>query len=413
MSNAENHAGADRNPQPRSWITGCVRDRAGLHNLALEWSQLLDRSGCENVFLSFEWISGVESQWSKGQELFVITVREPLGRLVALAPFCVAPSVAGLRAVRFLSEPRLAADHLTLLVEPEDLDKKIAEIVQFLIDHRDRWDYIDLADADAGSPALLELERQLSNRGMQASIEKRSVCPYAILPSSFEQYLATVSPSVRYNFRRRLRNLKRQHNVEVIAVDRGPELESGFNAMVDLHRLRFEQQQTTSAFITDKELAFHRGVLHKLAARGWVRLFLLCAGEVVIAALYGFSVGRGFRFYQCGIHPAWSKFSVGLVLMGCTIEAAILSGHQEYDFLRGAEGYKFQWAKQTRETITLCFFDSRPRSRAAALAIWLSKRLRRAKSFWKRVRNAVISTGGGLRRRPPAAAAAAGKDSGV
>ena len=105
MSNAENHAGADRNPQPRSWITGCVRDRAGLHNLALEWSQLLDRSGCENVFLSFEWISGVESQWSKGQELFVITVREPLGRLVALAPFCVAPSVAGPRAVRFLSEP--------------------------------------------------------------------------------------------------------------------------------------------------------------------------------------------------------------------------------------------------------------------------------------------------------------------
>jgi hypothetical protein len=92
------------------------------------------------------------------------------------------------------------------------------------------------------------------------------ICPYAVLPPSFEQYLATVSPSVRYNFRRRLRNLKRQHNVEFISVNQGPELESGFDTMVDLHRMRFEQRQATSVFITAKELAFHRGVLHQLAA---------------------------------------------------------------------------------------------------------------------------------------------------
>jgi CelD/BcsL family acetyltransferase involved in cellulose biosynthesis len=331
-------------------------------------------------------MSGVHSHWGRRHQLFVITVREPKGRLVALAPFCIRrPLVAaGLRAVRFLSAPSLAADHMTLLVEPEHQEEALAEIARFMIANRDRWDYIELADADAGSPPLLELQRQLCDLGMGVSNEKRYICPYAVLPSDFEQYLATIGPSVRYNFRRRLRNLKRQYPVQFIAIDRGPELASGFDTMVNLHSLRFQQRGTSSAFTTAKALAFHRSVLHRLAERGWVRLFLLCTGNAVVAALYGFSIGRGFKFYQCGMHPGWSNFSVGLVLMGCTIEAAIQSGHQQYDFLRGDERYKFHWAKHYRETIVLRFYDSRLRSRLAAKAIALRTRLGRLWNAWNR-----------------------------
>lgn len=52
----------------------------------------------------------------------------------------------------------------------------------------------------------------------------------------------------------------------------------------------------------------------------------------VIAALSGFSASKRFAFYECGMGPAWSRLSVGLVMMGCGIEEAIRTGHEEFDF---------------------------------------------------------------------------------
>ncbi len=41
-------------------------------------------------------------------------------------------------------------------------------------------------------------------------------------------------------------------------------------------------------------------------------------------------------------------------------------GHDHFDFLRGDEAYKFQWATQTRRVATICVFDRRLCSRVFA-----------------------------------------------
>ena len=64
-------------------------------------------------------------------------------------------------------------------------------------------------------------------------------------------------------------------------------------------------------------------------------------------------VGRRFFYYQSGYDPAWSPRSPGLVLVGRTVEDAYARGLADYDFLRGTEPYKLDWAWDRRETCTL------------------------------------------------------------
>jgi CelD/BcsL family acetyltransferase involved in cellulose biosynthesis len=91
-----------------------------------------------------------------------------------------------------------------------------------------------------------------------------------------------------------------------------------------------------------------------------------------VAALYGFSVGRTFQFYQCGMHPGWVRFGLGQVLIGNAIEQSIATGHVTFDFLRGDESYKTRWADCAHENTTLRFFSRRPASTAARCSLRIS-----------------------------------------
>ena len=120
-------------------------------------------------------------------------------------------------------------------------------------------------------------------------------------------------------------------------------------------------------------------MLGEAAARGWARLFLLRASGQTVAALYGFSIGSTFQFYQCGMHPAWLNLGVGQLIVGGSIHEAIRAGHAEFDFLRGDESYKAQWAELSRWTVTVRLFDRRPASLAARIAYGAAALLRKAK----------------------------------
>src|SRR5208337_1843481 len=82
-------------PVHGAWIATA----AEFAQLGVEWDGLFQRADAENIFLSFGWMSTWWKHFGKGQ-LAVIAVRDADGRLVAVAPFYVARSSAGLGARR-------------------------------------------------------------------------------------------------------------------------------------------------------------------------------------------------------------------------------------------------------------------------------------------------------------------------
>jgi CelD/BcsL family acetyltransferase involved in cellulose biosynthesis len=60
---------------------------------------------------------------------------------------------------------------------------------------------------------------------------------------------------------------------------------------------------------------------------------------------------RKFYFYQSGFDPAFARNSVGLLMMGVSIQDALEEGALEYDLLHGDEEYKAHWSRQSRELV--------------------------------------------------------------
>jgi CelD/BcsL family acetyltransferase involved in cellulose biosynthesis len=345
-----------------------------------EWMELFTAAERQCVFLSFEWMFTWWRHWGKNRRLAIVTVRDAQGRLIGLAPFYIArtgPAGVG-RRLSFLADTHVGSDYLGVLAMPGCEEAVVEGIVSALCSHRREWDYIELRDAE-DSPLFATLCARLEAMGMMARKTAASVCRYIRLPASFDQYLAGIGISLRSNFRRRWRVLQRMGPAEFVALSEVSDLERHFPELISLHGMRFEQRDQNSAFLRPGVPEFHAKALQALAARGWARLYLLRAGGQTVAALYGFSVGRTFQFYQCGTHPGWLHLGVGQLMVGHSIQEAIRTGHQDFDFLRGDESYKVYWAEQSRQTVTVRFFDRRTASRAARAALDANLLLQRAK----------------------------------
>jgi CelD/BcsL family acetyltransferase involved in cellulose biosynthesis len=357
-----------------SWIATA----AEFDKLGADWDDLFQRANSENIFLSFGWMSTWWKHFGKGQ-LAVIAVRDAAGRLAAVAPFYISRGSAGLgpRRLGFLADQHVGSDYLSVLAGTANAAEAVEEIARNLFAHRRLWDYIELRDAK-DSPLMAALTAEMLSRGMRIIETSRRVCRYIPLPPTFEKYLAGIGSGTRSNYRRRWRALQHEHQAECVAVSSPNELERHFPELIALHRKRFEQRAEESAFLAPGVPEFHLEAMRVLAAQGFVRLFLLKAGGEAVAALYGFSVGQTFQFYQCGMHPGWVRYGLGQVLIGNALEQTIAAGRATFDFLRGDESYKSDWADRWHKNTTLLFFDQRPVSVAARWGLRISATLHSA-----------------------------------
>jgi CelD/BcsL family acetyltransferase involved in cellulose biosynthesis len=204
------------------------------------------------------------------------------------------------------------------------------------------------------------------------------VCPFIDLTNhTWDTYLHTLGSSQRYNFNRRLRALQKAFDVRVESIETANEAQRGLDVVMELHQKRWDFRGDSEAFPTAATVEFHREFVRLAAERGWLRLRILWLDGRAVAALYGMRYGPTFYFYQSGFDPAYSKHSVGLVMMGLSIKAALEEGASEYDLLHGDEEYKFHWARAHRELGRLELYPPHARARLYKRAIGFNRAARR------------------------------------
>lgn len=103
----------------------------------------------------------------------------------------------------------------------------------------------------------------------------------------------------------------------------------------------------------DDLFGFHRDALWMLGERNLARIYTMRIAGTPIASYYILNHGRYHAMYQSGYDPAFASLSPGLVLLARTIEDAFALEAREYDFLRGQEAYKYDWANDERQTVRL------------------------------------------------------------
>ena len=226
-------------------------------------------------------------------------------------------------AVCFRYEKRLVfigngiSDQLGILAEDEAAAEEMVDILSSYP--------LDLQEIAGDSP-LLRLPH-----------EQCSVCPVLDLSQP-------VPKIPRRNVRTAQRRLEARGAVR-FCLSREPEF---LNDLFRLHAARWHSQGESGVLGDARTEAFHRLAAPALAAAGMLRMHALSVGGIVIGIVYAFARNGIVYSYLGGFDPEWLDYSPGALTISAAIEHARASGDRVFDFLRGAEAYKYTWGAADR-----------------------------------------------------------------
>ena len=355
-----------------------IADLPGFEALRDEWSELLQASDSDCLFLTWEWLFTWWKHLAGDRQLSIFAVRSG-GRLAALAPFGLRPPSLlhrrPLPVLELLGNGFVGSDYLDFIVRAGYEAEARQAFVSGLVNERLVLDWTQLR---RGFCFAAGVAADLGERNWSASETVTNRCPFIPLAGmSWEAYLATLGAEHRYNFNRKWKRLNRDYSVQFEQVHGEKQCRESIDLVIELHNMRWSDRGGSDAFHNASLIAFHREFSRLALQRGWLRLYVLRLNRKPAACLYGFFYGRAFYFYQSGFDPAYHKQSVGLVSMGLGIKNAIEEGAEEYDLLHGNEEYKSHWSRESRELSRLELYPPGGVGRICRQSVTLERAARR------------------------------------
>lgn len=349
---------------------GLVYDRVGtpadFMDLRDEWDGLVT-SLSDTVFLTHTWLANWLVFLGEDWDVRTVTARDA-GRLVAAIPLASRRTAGGVRRTEFMGSGTLTPNHLDVLALPEYRQTATRGFAHLLMEDAGEWDVLDLDKLPEDSSTAAELLTALSAGGARCELDDSAVCPYAELPATYEEFLASRSKTARRHTRERTRCIERENPQARFGMVRDEEeLEAALGTLVRLHQQRWEERGYVGSFADPAVVRFHEATTRDLLRDGKLRFFTLTNDGEVMAALLCYRTNHTVQAYSCAFDPTWSSYRPGMVLGAYAIEQSILDGASRYDHLEGDEAHKASWAGHERRNVRLRAFSTSARGRAARL----------------------------------------------
>ncbi len=344
-------------------------------NLSNEWRDLYKHSGC-SIFLSWEWMSEWDRSFGAGSSPYLIKTYRGK-QLIGIFPLRrVERKVLGIAVTefRFAGDEYGGADYLDLIAAPGDIQQVRSATMEFLRTNVG-FDVLRLENIDADSPTLASMSTGMGGKP-RLQINTSTVCPQLDLSGGWEAVLRQGRRA--NNFRRRLKQLERMPGFEFRSVTAPEQLGEAFERFLILHQDRWASHGGSELSGSPRLISFQRDLMTSMADMGSLRFDELWVGGECRSSVYGMDDGATFYYYNAGYDQRWSRYSVGLVLTGLAIRSAIERGNRTFDFLRGEETYKYDWADKERQLVTATLARPTLAGRTYMAADGLGVRLRAA-----------------------------------
>lgn len=287
-----------------------------------------------------------------GDELSVLLIRAPGGRLIGLAPLYL-QSAKGSAIFRLLGSDSVCTNHTTWISAGGWESRVGIEVARFLLNCRSSWKRLLFDAVDTNDVALLATVTCLTEHGCFLRKRQMRNCWKIALPETWDDYLGMLSKSRR----KRCRHLQRQFFdsgiIKVRQVESEAELQQGFDILLKLHAARWGSPQNPLGVFDDQRLRrFHERVSRELLAQKKLRLAWLEYNGRPIAVEYQFVDSNTVYAYQAGVDLSMDKYSPGMLSVMAAIQFAMAKGCDTFDLLRGDEPYKASW-----HALPLAFHD--------------------------------------------------------
>jgi CelD/BcsL family acetyltransferase involved in cellulose biosynthesis len=335
--------------------------------LAPEWNALHEQAAVASIFNSWIWQYHWWQVYGAGQPLRLLVALER-GATVGILPVYVHTTTAlgaPVRVLRFVGTGGdTNPDDLGPLLLPGHEEGAAAALASaaLRITQPDVYLFTDIDPESLFRQALMHAAAG-SRFTVMADVAERIA--FVRLPSAWDAFLKGLPSKRRSGIRcTRAKLLATHPDARFFVWEDSARLDQAIDRLAFLHRKRWQTAGCEHSFASQQYMDFHRGLMHSLMRRGWLRLYCLEIDGELRAINYCYRLRNRVMCMQAGFDPDYARVAPGAALLGYAIEHAIGEGDEVFDFLRGKHMYKDQIANGNRETHYLAFF--RPNARALA-----------------------------------------------
>jgi len=311
-------------------------DLSQIQGLARQWNDLVAISSCNRVFASIEWYVASCSKQNSWTPWVVAVSRD--GRLSGILPLVIDDED---KTAKF---PHHAADYNDLIAADAD-HSLIADLLNRAITADHGFQRILLSRLRPDSLCARAMPLLQSGSKFECGWREIDTYRYIALPRTFDSYLASRSKTFRKDIRR---SLNAAGGKDLVLQELQPEKfdpDALPDLLINLAVARHQERCsfTRSVWVRD----FLKAALPPVFRRRSLRAFAILRGERITALDLCMVRGNGMVTWNGGFLPEVERFSPGTALFAFEIQQAIASGLQEFDFIRGEEGYKRSWTNSS------------------------------------------------------------------
>ncbi|MFC1930631.1 GNAT family N-acetyltransferase [Chloroflexota bacterium] len=300
-------------------------------SLASYWTDSSQRLKWGSVFVLPPWLKVWWREFKPETELCLSAVKQGAD-IIGIAPLMVKGGKASLIGSVDV------CDYLDFVIVPG----KESDFFNALLDDLSQKgiDGLDLRALRPDSTVLTYLAGIVEKRGYEISCHSESVSVELDLPANWEEYLALLDKKQRHEVRRKLRRLWEADEVAYRCVQVGQK-EVGDLTSIFLKLFSLSREEKAN-FMTTKMESFFNSLAKAMAEVGLLRYGILEIGKMPVAMIMGFDYNDTMYLYNSAYDPQYNSLSVGLLSKVLCLKESITRGKKKWDFLKGAEEYKYQ-----------------------------------------------------------------------
>ena len=282
-----------------------------------------------SIFVSPIWLQVWWQAFGAEEELYLRTVRER-EKIIGIAPLRLKDKRA-----RIIGSADVC-DYLDFVVTPGMEENFFTALLNDL--KQTGINHLDLSPLRPDSTALTNLVPIAQSQGHEVLYHLEDVSLELDLPSTWEEYLLVLTTKQRHEVRRKLRRLSEEGKETYHLIK---DKTAAHNAMDAFLKLFTKSREDKATFLTTQMDSFLRSLVDSMAEAGLLRFGILELDTLPVAIVMCFDYHDCIYLYNSGYNPQYASLSVGLLSKILCIKESIQEGRKRFDFLKGAETYKY------------------------------------------------------------------------
>ena len=293
------------------------------------WTDSRHNLNWSSIFILPAWLKIWWQAFGSGAKLYLRAVRQE-GEIIGIAPLLVEEKTASIVGsvnvcdyLDFVIAPGRERDFFSVLLD--DLQQKGVN-------------HLDLRHLRPDSTVLTDLVGIAKARKYEIRCQLEDVSLELELPSTWDEYLASLTGKQRHEVRRKLRRLWEMGDVDYHIVEDSVAVHDVMDTFLKLFS---ESREDKATFMTAQMESFFRSLANTMAEAGLLRFGILELDTLPAAMVMYFDYNDCVYLYNSGYNPRYSVLSVGLLCKVLCIKDSIQRGRKRFDFLKGREPYKY------------------------------------------------------------------------